>query len=526
MSQQPQLIPYITSGGKEKNATVVPVNFSLEGLSDEEIQVIIHLSEASNGMTPIYAQQHYDRSLEIYKSLLDFEGILTDPNDKQLLEDYNTLFAARNSPWARVGGEGMCFPISRDKVPINHPLREFIELLIHGVQAPEGRGLYPSGITDAELSPLENKSRVNSSVIQNQEGSLEVVLHETRYERELDSVINSIKVAKRVTTNENLKNYLETKIKELYSGSLESREESFLRWFDLDGPIDFLIGTAVEPSMDKILGVRGSARSFVGNINNKYQDFCNNFLKILPELERDAPWKYKRENYSESNNPQLRFIDVANWSGDYDPFPLTVNAQSLPNEQDFKEKYGTINLVFVNIQEAISNSGGRKIIEELFLPRDIQEKYGQYLTDIYLKMTSAHELGHHSGGVAMDSDPNYHFGKEYTLMEEARGELFSMWALPKLVERHIITPEQELAGYYSIVISLIGSLQQSPENHSGAYNMMFHYFLQKGALVETKEGDHIKYIVNKNLMESSVSKMLGIIGDIKATGDREGFYHS
>lgn len=39
MQNQTQEIPYVRTDGKLKKASVIPINFSLEGLTNEEIQV-------------------------------------------------------------------------------------------------------------------------------------------------------------------------------------------------------------------------------------------------------------------------------------------------------------------------------------------------------------------------------------------------------------------------------------------------------------------------------------------------------
>ena len=51
--------------------------------------------------------------------------------------------------------------------------------------------------------------------------------------------------------------------------------------------------------------------------------------------------------------------------------------------------------------------------------------------------------------------------------------------------------------------------------------MMFNYFMEKGGLVEIEEGG-LKYLVNPDAMQSAASDMLGIMGNIRATGDRDG----
>ena len=516
-----QELPYIRADGKAKKATVIPVNFSLEGLTDEEILVIGHLSKASDGMTPIFAQQNYDKALDMFGALLVAETRQRDTAVRRALNSYNTLFAAGNSPWEYTSGLGFRFPLHRDSISTFHPLAEFIELLMHGFQAPPGRGLYPVGITNPEIDGLEDSLRVNSSIAQNLDGSLRVILHEERYKNDLEPVIAEIKRAKNITSNKSLQKYLAAKVDELRTGSLEAREASNHAWLNLNGSIDFIIGTGTETYLDKVRGVRGVAQASVCRVNNKYQDFSDSFLGMLQDLEQRTPWEHKKK-IDASNTPRLRFVDVATWSGDYDPFPTTTLAQSLPNEQDFKERYGSVNLVFANVQEAVGKAGDQIFIRDEFMPKSIIGVVWDQIYSMRLIMSAAHEISHASGGVVIDADPKHCFGKEYTRMEEARAELFSMWALPILVEKGIINQTQEIAGYYSMVFAMIRSLQEAPHDHAGSRNMMFNYFIEKGALVEREEDGKLKYGVNAEIMRAAVTEMLKTIANIRATGDKEG----
>jgi len=362
--------------------------------------------------------------------------------------------------------------------------------------------------------------RVNSSVVRDDSGELTVVLHEERYARELAPAITALESARDVTTNESLGAYLDAKIDELRTGSKEAVWKSDLAWLNLSGDVDFVIGTAVENYLDRLMGVRGNAQAVVCRVNDTYQGFCDDFIEMLPELEERAPWHHKKV-VDADNLPLLRFVDAITWSGGYDMFPATVAAESLPNDQRFRETEGSVNLVFANVQEAIMDGGDKTYIRDEFIPRTEIERYGDELGYMGLIMTAVHEMGHASGGVAIDVQPNDHFGTEYSRMEEARAELFSMWALPILTEKGVITPDQEVAGFYSMLVSMTGALQNAPEDHSGSRNMMFHYFLETGALVETPEDGKVKYTVNPDVMRSSVEDMLGLMGNIRATGDKE-----
>ena len=324
---------------------------------------------------------------------------------------------------------------------------------------------------------------------------------------------------KRQNQDQQLNRYIQAKIEELKSGSAESRRESELAWLQNSGSIDFVIGTGIETYFDKFKGVRGAASGIVFTTDKQYESLSSKLLELLPELEERAPWKYKKK-IDASNLPRLRYVNVLAWVG-YNVFPQIVEAQSLPNDREIVDKHGSVNMVFVNIQKALARGGGMAYISEEFLPKGEMEKYSQYMPDMKIFLVAIHELGHTTGGSSI-KEPSKHFGEEYSRLEEARCDLFSLWALPTLVQKGIISREQEIAGYYFMLAGMVNNLQFEPRDHHGAGNMMFHYFLEKKAVVEREEDGRIKYAVNPENMRSAVESMLAALGDIRATGDIDG----
>lgn len=515
-------IPYVRTDGKAKKAHIVPVSFSLDGLSEEEILVLGHLSEASNGITPIYAKQNYGKALELFRALESFERFTPFADIQKVLDDYNTLFAIKNSPWNAIDGKGMKFPLSLDQVKADGcaPLNEFLDLLLNDTPAPPGRNLYPLDATDDELKAVEVNLHDNTSVIRGSDGKLKLVTHEMLYKNELRPVISSLERALSAATNESLRNYIQAKINQFRSGSREESRNSDLAWLQNESPLDFIMGTAVESYLDRIKGVVSCAQGAVYRTDNKYQGFCKTLMDTLPELEARAPWMHKKK-VDKTNLPKLKFVDVAAWSGGYDLFPKIVLAESLPNEEEFRQKYGSVNVVFANIQETLSRTGAGQFIRKEFLPSKEAAKYGLHLPYMGLIMTAIHEVGHASGDVIIKEEPHRLFGRDYSKMEEARAELFSMFALPIFREKGLISEEQEIAGYYKMATALVEAMQRAPNDHAGARNMMFHYFLERNALVEKEEEGKIKYAVNPEKMRIAVPEMLGTLADIRAIGDKE-----
>ncbi len=509
-----ELIPYRKATGEKKKASILPVEFNPESLSKEEMQILDLLARAADHMTPIYAQQTDARTMDMYGALENFEHTLDNPAAKSQVEGYNTLFAVRNSPFD-LHGIPFTFPIERKRIWPGHALHRYSDLLFEDVRASHGRNLYPTDITNEEFAALgEDGSVVNSSVIR-QDGKLKVVLNEERYRRELSPVIAFLQQVEKLSDGK-LREYVKAKIHELETGTGESQNQSSIAWIGNTGSVDFILGSAVENYLDKFKGKRGDARGIVYVSDKEFTDISTKLLELVPEWESSAPWAHRKEP-SLSNFPKLKYVNVLNSTGGYVTFPTITVAESLPNEKVVADKHGTVNVVFSNVYEAVLRGGGTGFIAREFFPPDVVAKYLDIMPRIQILMIALHELGHTTGGELIQDDPHVYFGEEFPVLEENRADLFSMWALPSLVSHGILTQEQEITGYYAALTTMIRSLELPPNDHTGGENMRFHYLLNHGAV--QREGD--RYRINPEKMRSVVSGMLGVLGDTKATGNKE-----
>ncbi|MBN1502410.1 hypothetical protein JW930_02615 [Candidatus Woesearchaeota archaeon] len=514
-------IPYDLerASGLESNiALEIQIPFGVSGLTQEELVVLSALSEAVDGIAPIFAQQQYDRGCELRDALVDFGSTLEDSGNLTKFGNYMTVFLAASSPW-NMFNERIRFPFTQDQIPEGHSLHSFADILWGEAMPPQGRGLYPWDMTHQEYEALGPASNIeNSTVIRGPRGTLEVVLNEKRFGNELGPVISALERAERFTSDTGLARYIRAKIVELETGLEPARKESWRAWIqDNVGKIGFILGTGVELYLDKRFGVRGAAQAIVYVRNERLQSLADTLAKQLPEMEQLAPWKQKIEIDPTNlpNLPNLQFVDVLRWAGFYNLFPGTVSAESLPDDEAIVDQYGSVNIVLVNTREAIEDAGLISYVIDAFLPQERISPYRELLSRSGIIMTAAHELGHRTG-VVKDNNPKQHFGEQYSILEEARAEVFSMWSLPFLVAQEIITEQEEIAGYYDMLISMLVALKTDPIDHNGSRNLMFHYFLDREAIIDF--GDE-RYDINLERIRVAVQELLGILGDIRAEGD-------
>lgn len=514
-------IPYHIIGEKaNKIATIVPTEFSTDGLNQEELQVLHHIGNAVAGMTPIYSKQSGITNLVLFKELLDLEQRIEDPQQKAALADYNTLFAVRNGLFDLYGRKTK-FSIPQSQLQSSEDvlIQHFFSELYKKLRPKKGRGFYPPDATKKEVKSRDkNGLNVNSHLIRNARGNLVERLNEKTYRNELKPVIDELQKAVNISGDINLKSYLSAKIVELKTGIKESIHASDMAWLaNKGGNIDFVLSTGCETYLDELAGVRGAASAVVYVINQNYRPVAEKLLHLLPELEATAPWKHKKE-VDPRNPPRLNFVDAFNWSGFYNLFPFILAAQSLPNEKAFQDKHGSVNNVFVNSAKIRSSGKLNLYIIDTFFPANEMSIYKDLIFPISPVMIGDHELGHTTGGTLIKKDPNEHFGEDFSIMEEARAELFSMWGMYVGKLKGIFTEEEEIASYYSMMVDILKSVALPAKDHNGSRNMMLYYFLKNGGVIE-RSG---RYTVNPEKIRENVVDLLGTIGNIKALGDIKG----
>ncbi|MCC6476731.1 hypothetical protein IT157_06705 [bacterium] len=296
-------------------------------------------------------------------------------------------------------------------------------------------------------------------------------------------------------------------------------------WIRQGAQIDLILSSALEVYLDNWKNARGEAAGAVLVENNDAQSILSQLVDRLPALEATAPWQHRKLKIDKDKLPHLRFVDVLNWGGDYVNSPMTIIAQSLPNDHWVIDHVGSVNVVYRNTGKAVYGLSGEMIAKE-FLPKDVFDQYGGVLFEATQIHSALHELGHTTGAMAPE-----HVGKEarelleaeYSTLEEARAELFGMWAMPQMAREGVFPMKLAEAGHYGMVISMVGGLRFIPEQaHVKARNLMWHYFTKNGGVEEVIEDGKKKFRLRIARIDELVAELLGLIGNTKASGDKAG----
>jgi hypothetical protein len=527
-------VPYQQKDETPRQAAITRVDFSLDGLSDSDIQVLGHLSDAADLLNPIYRDQYEPKTPVIERLLGRLLDVASAPQ-KETITNYLTVLNIQNSPYSLLPRKNHLLGLSEDNVKalvkkagggsLEADLAEAAPFLFHGLAVPDKVGLYPHDMTEEEWDALGEEAQILNASFERKGGKIAGRLNEEKYKKTIQPIIDHLLKARNLTEHPDFQLYLDSKIEELRHGTRESRRLSDFMWIRHGAPVDIIMSSALEVYLDNWKNARGEAAANVMIENREAQSMLQALVDKLPGLEATAPWKHRKMKIDKDKLPHLRFVDVLNWSGDYVNSPMTIVAQSLPNDHWVINNVGSVNMVYRNTGKAIYGLSGELIAKE-FLPEDVFEQYGELMFEATQIHSALHELGHTTGAMAPEfagKEAREALDAEYSPLEEARAELFGMWAMPQMAREGIFSQKMADAGHYGMLISMVGGLRFLPEQaHVKARNLMWHYFVQHGGVEEVAKDGKTKFRLRIEKIDELVAELLGKIGDTKANCDKEG----
>jgi hypothetical protein len=533
ISDEIQFVPYQQQGESPRRAGLVRVEMDLTGLSDNDIQILGHLCQAVDYINPIYRDQFESRTAIIRKLILRLRRVAS-AEEKVTLDNYRILLDLQNSPFSQLPRKNHLLGLERSAVEelvkkcksarVERDFEAVAPYFFDGLTSPDRAHFYPEDFSEGELDSLGDKSKiVNSSVVRDRKG-LRVVLNEERYRKDLDAAIGHLKRARELSDNPSFQLYLDAKMVEMSFGTAEARRLADYTWVRHTSKLDIVISSAIEVYLDNWKNARGAAAGAVLVENPAATELLQALISRFAEFETTAPWTYKKETIDETTLPKLKFVDVLNWSGDYVNGPMTIIAQSLPNDDWVIQKIGSVNLVYYNTGRAIHKVSGLLAAKE-FLPARIYAEQSSSLFDASQLHSALHELGHTTGMMDpqhREKQPREYLEVEYSGLEETRAELFGLWAMPLLVREGVIEEAAMHAAYNAMLMAMITSLKFEPKQaHNKARNMMWHYFFEKGAVSVSEEEGRTRYETNLSKIHGVTTEMLRDVANTKASGSKE-----
>jgi dipeptidyl-peptidase-3 len=344
-----------------------------------------------------------------------------------------------------------------------------------------------------------------------------------RYARELQAVNRELETAAKFAGPEEAK-VIRALARFYQTGDLADWSRFNVLWVKNDPPVDIASGF-IEVYLDA-RGVKGSAQMFVSVTDQQLQPLMRRLAANAVYFEKKAPWaeKYKKLDVKP---PIGKAIETVIETAD---FRIGTIGDNLPNEQDFREKYGTKSLLFTSSIAAISPLRGEKMAVE-FAPepdeRELFAKYGVLADNLH---TAMHEIiGHGSGKVEVKGDPASYLREYYSTLEEARADLVAYWDIgdPKMAELGVkdvpgVAHElyRQLARVGLSTLNHYPTGDQAEEDHDRNRLLIVNYLIEAGAFARVERNGHW-YIEVKDydLARQTVGKLLAEIMRIKAQGD-------
>ncbi len=525
-------VPYRQEGEALRRAAIVFAPFSLDGLSDDEIQLLGLLSDASDRMNAIFRDQFEPKTAAI-RRLVHALIPAAEGDERARLEAYATMIDLQNSPYAMMPRKNCLVGIPMDRLrelaalaggTAPDDLAEGGILMSYGYPTPPKAGFYPHDLTDEEFQSLgEAANTVNSTVLRDAEGNPEVMLNEERYRDILEPVVERIAAARAFAKDPVFRLYLDAKIEELRTGSEEARRIADYLWIRHQSPVDFIVSTALEVYTDDWKNARGSACAAVLVRDRASGELLAKLVERVPEWERTAPWRWKKESIDLDSLPRLRFVNVLTWSGDYVTGPMITLAQSLPNDEWIVSRVGSVNMVYRNTGEAIHGIIGDEAAKRLLAAEEYRQS-ADLLFDASQLHSALHEIGHTTGRMDPDHEkgqPRDWFEEQFSFLEETRAELFGLWSMELLVQDGVIDERMRRASYADFVLTLVLALRFVPEQaHGIARNAIYHAFVERHAVVPERSDDGIRFGIDHERIRTAAAELLGMIGDIKSAGDK------
>ena len=313
-------MPDLTERLAKYKRVVIP--FDKKQFSARELQMIDKLVEASQYLDDIFWRQSDPAGLQLYKSLEKSQT----PRDVKLRR-----FLMIN---------GSRFDLTNDNKPF-----------VGQQPMPPGRGLYPEGLTRADLEKHvaahpEQKDELYSSytVIRRNGDQLEGIAYHTEFRQFLIPAAKALREAADLCEDKAFADFLRLRADAFLS---DDYFKSDLAWVDLQSPKFDVIMAPYETYLDGVLGVKTSYGAAVMIRNEAESAKLAIYQQHVPEIQDALPLA-PEDRPSKAGQPSpMEVMDTPFRGGDLRHGYQAV-ADNLPNDARIHEQKGTKKIFFKN----------------------------------------------------------------------------------------------------------------------------------------------------------------------------------
>lgn len=457
----------------------------LSDLSDDQIQMIRILIDASQIMDDLFWRQSYG---EGYEEWLNAIG-----------NAEARRFAELNyGPWDRLDDE-----------------KPFIE----GVGAkPLGARFYPADMSKDEFEEayLPGKKGLYSLVRRNPAGELVLVPYHVAYREELSEVADLLRQAAKLAESSDFATYLKLRAAALISDEFQISDRY---WMDVkDNDIDVVIGP-IETYEDRLFGYRAAYEAYVLIKDLEWSDRLSRFAAFLPDLQAGLPVADEYKWETPGTDSDLNAYDVVYYAGHSNAGSKTI-AINLPNDEEVQLDKGTRRLQLKNAMQAKFEKILEPIAAEL-----IDESQRKHVTfDAFFANTMFHEVAHGLG--IKNTIDGRSTVREAMLdlastMEEGKADILGLYMITELHKAGELGDVDLRDFYTTSMSSVFRSIRFGASNAHGKANMVrFNYFLDKGAFI--RDAATGTYRVDYEKMESAMTGLSRLLLTLQGDGDYDG----
>ena len=470
----------------------VKMPFDASGLSGREQRMIGKLVEACQYLDDIFWRQSDPDGMELYQSLVKTGR---NPQLQRLLLINGGRFDLIDDNAPFVGTEPM----------------------------PPGRGLYPKGVTRAQLDhyigqhPGKKAEIYNPyTVVRRQGDGFIGVPYHIEYRRWLEPAARLLREAAALSDDPKFAGFLETRAAALLSDDYYASD---LQWMDLDDPKIDLIYAPYETYLDGLLGVKGSYGASILVRNRAESEKLAAFQKYVADIQDALPLAPEDRPSKRGLQTPMEVMDAPFRAGDLRHGYQAV-ADNLPNDPRIHEKKGSKKIFFKNFMDARVNTIILPLAQRIMrADQAVKASAGGYLAMVML-----HEISHglgpayaRAGGKQVDIREA--IGPVYPGLEEAKADVVGMFALQWLIDRGALPKERFEEYYASYVAGIFRTVRFGiAEAHGRAEMMEFNYLAEQKAIVREGSG---RYAIDCQRIGPALAQLARELLEIEATGDRD-----
>jgi len=472
-----------------------PLEVDLSKMPVSERKALARLVQASRVLDPLFIRQSWAGS-EAWLMKLATD---TRPLGRAQLR----MFLLNKGPWDRLEHDAPFLP---------------------GVPAkPEPGNFYPAGATKDEiarwvgtLSPDQRAQATGffTTIRRAPGGGFVIVPYSLEYQGELARVAALLREAAESTTQPGLKSFLQKRAAALLSNDYA---DSDVAWMQLDSSIEPTFGP-YEVYEDGWFNQKAAFEAFITVRDDAETAKLQRFSGQLQALENTLPMDDRYKNPKIGALAPIRVVNSIFAAGDGNRGVQTA-AYNLPNDERTVAAHGTKRVMLRNVQQAKFEKTLVPIARVALPPAAVKDvQFAAFFTQILL-----HELMHGIGPQTItvngrQTTPRLELEETYGPIEECKADVVGLWAMARLVEQGLLSPEIGRTMHTTYLASAFRSLRFGlHEAHGKGEGVQVNWLLDAGAYRVEKDG---RFSVVPDKIRGAIESLARELLTIEATGDK------